>query len=543
MFSEPAVGEKFFGREEVLELLNKRVLALKDGYRQNVALAGQSLAGKTSILHHFLYTIREERFVAVYVEVVKEPFKNFANKFIATLLYGSLAKLGETAEADLDSLLDKAHSHLPKTVAAVKNVYSMIERGDMDSAYSGLLALTSTVKEDIKISCIVILDEFDNIEHLGVKNPFLNFGKVIMVQKDTMYIVSSSRNEAIKKILSEKLSLLFGNFEIVKIPGFDITTARSFIDTKLSGFDISDDIKKFLVDFTDSNPFYLDRITSQARNMALERMSSHIDEEVIAGSILELVYNSCGTIHQYLLNFLLDMLDSRYRESEMAILMAIAGGRNKAADMARSAKTKRSELSKRLARLTELGLISRNGVFYTIDDRLLSYWLRSVYDMRKRTLIDTIFDRSHIFLEAIKAHIDSFIDYSGMDTAHKLKDLFGSFSNDLVQIDSKNVKLPHFTKIEMRPLGAASDAMVASFRGKIWVIQPYEIEASEADVIAYIKAIKSLPFKVAARLIIPLNGIEQTAKLLAKELRISIWDTDVVNMLMSFYGKRRIVPL
>ena len=49
MFSEPVVGEKFFGREEVLELLNKRVLALKDGYRQNVALTGQSLSGKSSV--------------------------------------------------------------------------------------------------------------------------------------------------------------------------------------------------------------------------------------------------------------------------------------------------------------------------------------------------------------------------------------------------------------------------------------------------------------------------------------------------------------
>ena len=48
MFSEPVIGERCFGREEVLELLNKRVLALKDGYRQNVALTGQSLSGTSS---------------------------------------------------------------------------------------------------------------------------------------------------------------------------------------------------------------------------------------------------------------------------------------------------------------------------------------------------------------------------------------------------------------------------------------------------------------------------------------------------------------
>ena len=85
-----------------------------------------------------------------------------------------------------------------------------------------------SVKEEIKKSCVVILDEFDNLEYIGVKNPFLSFGKVIMIQKDTMYIVSSSRNQIFKKILSEKLSLLFGNFEIVRVSGFDTRNARSF---------------------------------------------------------------------------------------------------------------------------------------------------------------------------------------------------------------------------------------------------------------------------------------------------------------------------
>ena len=38
MLSEPAVGKAFFGRDDILHTLEKRVNALKDGYRQNVAL-------------------------------------------------------------------------------------------------------------------------------------------------------------------------------------------------------------------------------------------------------------------------------------------------------------------------------------------------------------------------------------------------------------------------------------------------------------------------------------------------------------------------
>ena len=48
MLSEPVIGEYFFGRDEALGLLEKRVNALTEGYRQNVALTGQNLAGKSS---------------------------------------------------------------------------------------------------------------------------------------------------------------------------------------------------------------------------------------------------------------------------------------------------------------------------------------------------------------------------------------------------------------------------------------------------------------------------------------------------------------
>ena len=89
MFSEPVIGERFFGREEVLDLFNKRVAALKDGYRQNIALTGQSLSGKSSIILHFLSTIKGEGFVPIYVEVVKESFGAFADKFVARFDWGA----------------------------------------------------------------------------------------------------------------------------------------------------------------------------------------------------------------------------------------------------------------------------------------------------------------------------------------------------------------------------------------------------------------------------------------------------------------------
>lgn len=543
MFSEPVIGERFFGRKEVIELLQKRASALKDGYRQNVALTGQSLAGKSSILHHFLYTLKETEFVAVYVEVIREPFKAFANKFIATILYSTLSKMGEDVGPDMDSLLARASELLPKTYLSIKHINSYVDKAEYDEAYSVLLGLTSTLKSEVNMSCIVILDEFDNLECLGVKNPFLNFGKVIMVQKDTMYIVSSSRACAIKKILSEKLSLLFGNFEIVKVSGFDPRTSSDYIDARLDGYEIDDMMKRFLIIFTDGNPFYLDVLISKAKEILTFRMSNYIDREIIKETILELLYNSSGTIHQYILNYLLELVDTKYRESYLSILVSIANGHNKQRELARILKTKQSEVSKGLGRLVELGLLSRNGIFHKIDDAMLEFWLRHVYQRRRALLVNGLLDKMKLFDGEVGSYLSSFVQESSRDVIVKLTELFNQFSNELVQIDSKYVRLPHFTKVEARCFSDTKPFIVATFRGRSWIVRTYEYEAVENDVIEYIKDVKALALKVSNKVVIPLRGMDENAKLLAKELKVSIWDTAIVNTLLALYGKSRTILL
>ncbi|MDP2912942.1 MAG: ATP-binding protein [Candidatus Omnitrophota bacterium] len=543
MFSEPMVGEKFFGREEMLELLNKRVMALKDGYRQNIALTGQSLTGKSSIILHFLRMVKEDGFIPIYIEVIREPFRSFSNKFIATMLYNSLSKTEEVTDIDLENLLNRSQKAFPKTHLAIKGINSSIEKGDFEDAYSNLLGLTTVLKNETGLSCIVIFDEFDNLEHLGVKNPFLSFGKVIMVQKDTMYIVSSSRDAAIKKILSEKLSLLFGNFEVLKISNFDPDTAGEFINMKLAGFDIEGPLEEFLIAFTDGNPFYLNALASKAKGMAMERMSSYIDIDTITHSIVELVYSANGIIHQYLMNFILDHLDTKHRDTQISILTAIADCLNKQSDIARVLKSKRGEVIKRMAYLMESGMISKNGVFYVIDDAMLSFWLKFVYKRRKEILVDGTFDKTGLFEEDIKSYIANFSSEFKKTAIERIAELFNRFSNELVQVESKHIRLPHFTKVEIRQFQDSRPFIAASFRGSFWCVTPYEHPVSENDIINCIKNTKAIGVKISNRVIAPLKGIDENAKLLAKELRFSIWDRAAINELLGFYGKQRIVLL
>ncbi|MCM8760645.1 MAG: ATP-binding protein [Candidatus Omnitrophica bacterium] len=541
MFSEPVVGEKFFGRDDVLEILRKRALALKDGYRQNVALTGQSLAGKSSIILHFLRSIQDEGFIPIYVEVVKEPFSSFARKFIATLLYNALLARGQNPPTDLADLMEKSKDILPRTACAASQIYSLIENEEYDQAYSSLLELTSVMKAEINIPCIVILDEFDNLEHLGIKNPFSGFGKVIMVQKDTMYIISSSRNLAIKKIISEKLSLLFGNFEVVKVSNFGIKASCEFLDTRLGGFEIEDFTRKFLLAFTDGNPFYLSKLASSLKSIAMDRMKSFVGKEELADAILDIVYNANGVIHQYLLNYLLELLDTKRRDIHISVLVTIANGINRRPDIAKTIKMRQREAADTLAHLCEIGLITKNGVFYSIDDVMLEFWLKNVYKRKKDLLIDGTFDKVSLFREEVLSYMTSFEQEYAMSASSRIAQLFGSFSNDLVQVDSKSIKLPHFTKVETRYFADSSQYVAASFRGNFWIAQVYDRNLNENDIISFIKNAKSLNCKISNKVIIPLKGMDENTKLLAKELKITIWDSRTINNLLNLYRKKRIV--
>jgi hypothetical protein len=438
-------------------------------------------------------------------------------------------------------LIARASDRLPRTAAAVRQVIASIDRQDIDEAYLGLLGLTSVLRDESQIPCIVILDEFDNLEQVGIKNPYVGFGKMIMVQKDTMYIVSSSRNAAIRKIISEKLSLLFGNFEVIKIGNFGAKASRKFLDSKLADFEIDGFARSFIFAFTDGNPFYLEKIASRAKELAIERMTSYIEKGVLCDAIIDTVYNSGGAIHQYLMNFILDILDSKNRDLHISIMTAIAGGINRQPDIARSIKVKKGEVSKAMSFLTEKALVTKSGTFYRVEDSMLEFWLKNVYQRRREILVDGTFDRMDLFRDDIRSYLSQYEKEFARDSTSRIAELFGAFSNELAVIGSKSLRLPRFTKVDLKPSEGSHSLIAASFRGSYWMARAYDDTVNENDIIAFIRDVKTLDLKVANKLIMPLRGIEENAKLLAKELRISIWDGQTLNALMGFYRKKRIV--
>jgi len=534
----------FVGRDEVLETLNKRVEFLKSGYRQNVALTGQKLCGKTTILQNFLANLKSDSLIPVYIEVLTEPLETFSKKFIGTMLLNFLKGANEEIREDLGFLISKAEGHIPNTTAAIKEVLRTLEKGDYQEAYSGLFNLTSILKEEAHKSCIIILDEFHNLASFNLKNPFAIFGKKIMVQKDTMYVVTSSQVSSIKKILKERLDLLFGNFEIIEIKDFDYNLSKSFLEKRLEGIRMQDELKAFLISFTDGRPFYLDILASELNNVARQLQFKWLGPAAISQALENLIFDSKGTINQYFQNLILIFSQDPYLNDYLDILSAVSVGNKKLPQIRGWFAGRKNELPARIEKLVEENFIAKNGLIYYFNDKVFEFWLKYVYNKKRYSLLSNFQERASLFRKEVEGIISFFIGENKKDASDRLKELLGAFNNEVIKIGEKSPKLSRFHNIDIQNLTNIDGAFAirAGYgNGKSWALQfsPYHVQ--ENIISNFIERFKKIEPVPQRKILIAFAGIDTNAMLIAKENKVLVWEKEELNLLFSLYNKFKIL--
>ena len=100
MINNPVSGDLFFGRESYLSLLRKRVQAHEGGYRQNIAVFGPPLVGKTSLLYNFLRTWNNQSIIPAYICLKEVCCAEFIDKFGSAILYNYLNADGKEVKED-----------------------------------------------------------------------------------------------------------------------------------------------------------------------------------------------------------------------------------------------------------------------------------------------------------------------------------------------------------------------------------------------------------------------------------------------------------
>lgn len=529
-------NSKNYERREILSLLLKRVDALKNNYRQNIAIIGHKSLGKTSLIFDLLHRCKTSEVIPIYINIKSSSLEHFAKNFIGILLYQYLSmEQDPEIKDDFEFLISKSRQRIPNTAGCIININNMIkEKSAPDEIYSILLELPHLLYEETKKPILLILDEFHNLENFDLNTVFVELSNKIMVQKHTMYILISSAIYAAQNILSKKLSLLFGNFEVINLQPFDNKAANAFIEKELRDLNMTETLKHFLIFFTGGYPFYLDVITEQIKCTCLDNKTNSVTEKVILLSLKEAMNKEHGVLNQYFNSKYSWLLNANQNNMYTSILMAIAKGFKKPSQISKFLNKKTHEVNRYLNKLLQNDVIRKKGVFNDINDPLFIYWLKFVLSRRQNSFNMDVHDTACEFETQIKTLLNNFAQESKKKISLRIKELFNLFENDIIELDRKRFMLTHFDEIDITDINGIS-LLSARRMKKTWICCIEKEFIDETRINDFL--IKSKRKDCMRKILIALDGIDVNARLKALEEKVWIWDQNTLNELLGLFEK------
>lgn len=526
--------EIFFGRQDYLEILKKRISGLKDNYRQNIAVIGDELVGKTSLIFKLIEKFHDNRIILNFIEARLESIDLFARRFIGILLYNFLSNSGMPLKEDLGFLIDKSSKYIPQTTEKIKVILSNLTKKKTVNIFPELMFLCESIYLETGKSSVVIFDEFHNLEALGFKNFYREWAKLLIANKNTMYIIISSMKFKARDILSKGLSLLFGNFEVLTIEPFDIKISLEYLKFRLKEANIARPLMEFIVYFTSGYPMYLDIIS--------ETILSNKDSE-LADLLEDLLFNASGALNQRFSNYIKRFDDQFAGGDYIAILYLISSGRNRVKDIAHLLHKKKSEVILRINRLLELDTITRNGDFLKINDRVFNFWIKFVYQEKLHSLTFDAKNQKAKFRGQIEGMIQEFIASSRKPLMERMNDLFRLFEDEILQVEKKKIRLNHFREIKTLEFKSRilKNGLIGRSKERLWIVAVKANSLTEEDIIEFSKECRKYRQKLKRKIIVTLEDIDANTRLRAMEEKVWTWDINSLNQIFDLYSRPRVI--
>ncbi len=531
----------FIERKEPASLLIKRVIDFNRGYRQNVGLIGKQNTGKTYLICSLLKYIETsglKSIIPVYVEVRPEPIDYFAKRLMGSLLKSFIKYSGFKVPDSFDLLVMKSRKYIPLTIQKMRNVRNLLFKGNRDEAFAALMKLTGILANETGKNVLFVIDEFDKFSGFGVKDVFSVFSHEIMIQKSTMYLVSSSNPGIAKNIFREKLSLLFGNFESIEVGSFSYRETKKYVSSILDGKEAGEHIVKFLHYITGGNLYYLQVVLSVLKM----RTDSRVIEEAELIDVLKFVmYDEKSVFYQYFISSMAQFSKGNNFYLYLNILAAIALGKKKLNFISSYVERPKDEVKKNLQKLADAGIVSKVGAFYIISDKFMRFWLEYVIAPGLSSLDPCSFELESRFERNVLDYIDTFCYENYKSVAKRVEEVLRNFSNDIVEIGDKKFKCPSFKEVFLRPSNGRVYPLYAKSYSSRWLCQVAENYITENDVQVLINDAGKSRLKVTRKILVAPYGISYDALLMAKEGKIDIWDIERLNLMFDLYGKCEII--
>ena len=524
----------FFGRQPYLEILAKRVSGLKDNYRQNIALVGDELVGKTSIIFDFLNKFQDNRIVALYLDIRPESISSFAKRFIGVLLYNFLTNSGQPLKEDLDFLVNKSEKYAPKSTGKIRFILNDLNKRRSKNIFTELNSLCEALHQETGKYCVVVFDEFHNLEKIGFADLYREWSKLLIANKNTMYIIVSSLKFKARSILAKNLSLLFGNFEVIAVEPFDIKTSAEFLNSKLPGVNLAIPLSNFVVHFTGGYPMYLEVIAGALLKNKGQSLAEVLDEEL---------FELTGILNQRFSSLIRSFLEQPHSNDYISILYLISSGRNRIKDVAHFLHMQKKDLLIRINHLLEADAINRSGDFLKINDRVFSFWMKFVYQEKLQSLTFDAKIQKAKFRDHLEEIIQEFILQAQKPLMERMNELLGSFEDEMVQMERRKVRLNHFR--EIKPLQFHSRILKHGLIGRsnesLWIVAVNQEALTEEDVVEFSRECRKYRHKLQRKIIVTLKDIDMNTRLRALEEKIWTWDINSLNQMLDLYSKPRVI--
>lgn len=535
------LDNNFFGRDNVLSLLKRRLVDLKDGYRQNIALLGNQFVGKSTVLLNFITNLDDQDIIFVYLDLENKDFNYFYHKFIGSLLYNYSKAKKLPVYDDLNLLIESTSKFIPYTIEVIKKIQLESVKGKVEDAFLGLLTLPEVFTNETEKFCVLILDEFQNLEELLSPDAFQILGKKIMTQTRCFYLVSSSFPVVARKILSEKLSLLFGNFEILELDHFSQEESCHFIESNLGDLKIGMQLRNFLADFTGGHPLYLNLICQEIINLSAIFKQNEIYMPLLSQAVENTIFSRWGVLSRHFELIIQDLCSTKQNTMVASILISLSNNKNKIQDIANATDIKKAQVSQRLNKLIDQGIVVRNGNFHYFKDKLFKYWIKFIYQKRIKD-VELIPDKQKkLFKEDFNRLIDWFNSTTRKDFTTRIVELLHCFDNEAFKLNGRNYRLPFFREVTPMNLKNENifyfDGVKAVSTDSEWFIIMKKDNFNENDINLIVNECKKNEKRPEKCLMISLAGIEENAKLRALQEKFWIWDQKELNTLLTLFDK------
>ncbi len=532
----------FYGRAPILETLKKRLLGIKDGYRQNVALLGSRHIGKTSILKKLVRDHEDAQTILIYLDLEGRDFNHFTQLLSKSVLYHYQKSRNQPVHEDLKILCAACQPSIPQTVGLIEAVGGLMQDNKYLEAYHALLSVPEIFAHESGVALALILDEFQSMEQWDIPEVFSHLGKRIMTQKNVLYIASSSYPVYAQSILTEKLSLLFGNFEVIPVNSFDFSNSVQFLDVNLSSIKTGLHLKNFLADFTGGHPLYINILSQELIALAGVHRQEEAYAPLVVQAIENCVFNPWGVLSRHF-ELVVHTLN-RGKSSQgvvSSVLIGLAQGNHKISELVAVTQLKQAQVQQRLNILMEAAIVEKNGSYYHLQDKLFKYWIQYVFERRMKAVDLEPGRQRKVFKEELTKAVAEFQSVARKDLTSRVSELMHKFDNEAFELNGRRYKLSMFsdvTPVKLR-LGAGSfgDALMAQGQEGSWLIVLKKDPVLEGDMNALVSAIKDLPQKPSRCVVVSLSGLDETAKIRALQEKFWIWNEEDINALMHLYDE------